>query len=84
MGRVLRRKGNVMAEGSGFGKLVLYVVLGVVGLIVAGWVLGAVIGALWNILVATLIIAAIVGVALLVLGATRRSVGGRNNRQLPR
>jgi uncharacterized membrane protein YeaQ/YmgE (transglycosylase-associated protein family) len=81
---VLRRKENVMADGGGFGKLVLYVVLGVVGLIVAGWVLGAVIGALWNILVATLIIAAIVGVALLVLGAARRSVGGRNNRQLPR
>jgi uncharacterized membrane protein YeaQ/YmgE (transglycosylase-associated protein family) len=74
-----------MAEGGNFGKLVLYVVLGVVGLIVAGWVLGAIIGALWNILVATLIIAAIVGVALLVIGATRRSVGGRGNRrQLPR
>jgi uncharacterized membrane protein YeaQ/YmgE (transglycosylase-associated protein family) len=73
-----------MAEGGNFGKLLLYVVLGVVGLIVAGWVLGAIIGALWNILVATLIIAAIAGVALLVIGATRRSVGGRNRRQLPR
>ena len=77
---------SVMAEGgTGFGKVVLYVVLGVVALIIVGNIIGAVIGALWNILIATLIIAAIAGVALLVIGAARRSVGGgRNRRQLPR
>jgi uncharacterized membrane protein YeaQ/YmgE (transglycosylase-associated protein family) len=75
-----------MAEqGGGFGKVVLWVVLGIVGIILAGWIVGQIIGALWNILVATLIIAAIGGVALLVIRAARRSVGGGSNRrQLPR
>ncbi|QSB13515.1 hypothetical protein JQS43_18215 [Natronosporangium hydrolyticum] len=75
-----------MTERSGgFGKIVLWVVIGVVGIIVAGQILGWIIGALWNILVATLIIAAIAGVSLLVIGAVRRSVGsGGDRRQLPR
>lgn len=75
-----------MAEqGGGFGKIVLWVVLGVVGIIVAGWILGAVIGALLKILFAVLIIGAIGGVALLVIRGVRRSVsGGGNRRQLPR
>lgn len=71
-----------MAQSGG--KVVLYVVLGVVAVIVAGNVIGWLLGALWNILVATLIVAAIAGVALLVIGAARRSVSGRNQRQLPR
>jgi len=75
-----------MAEqGGGFGKIVLWVVLGVVGIILVGNVIGWLIGALWNILVATLIIGAIVGVAYLVIKGVRRSVGGgRDRRQLPR
>jgi hypothetical protein len=72
-------------QGGGFGKVLLWVVLGIVGIIVVGWVVGALIGALFKILVAALIIAAIAGVAMLVIGAARRSLsGGRNRRQLPR
>lgn len=71
--------------GSGFGRLILWVVLGVVGIIVVGNIIGWIIGALWNLLIATLIIAAIAGVALLVIGAVRRSVSsGADRRQLPR
>jgi uncharacterized membrane protein len=73
-----------MAQGSGAGKIVLYVVIAIVAVMIVGNVIGWLIGALWNILIATLIIAAIAGVALLVVGAARRSVGGRNRRQLPR
>jgi hypothetical protein len=75
-----------MAEqSSGFGKVVLWVVLGIVGIIVVGQILGWILGALWNIFLATLVIAAIAGVSLLVIGAVRRSVsGGSHRRQLPR
>lgn len=75
-----------MAEqGSGFGKIVLWVVLGIVGIIVAGNIIGWLLGALWNLFVATLIIGAIGLVALLVIGAARRSLsGGKDRRQLPR
>lgn len=72
-------------QGGGFGKVVLWVVLGIVGIIVAGNVIGWLLGALWNILMATLIIGAIVGVTYLVIKGVRRSVGGGpNRRQLPR
>lgn len=75
-----------MAEqGSGFGKVVLWIVLGVVGIIVVGQIVGWLIGALWNLLVFTLIIGAIAGVALLVIAAARRSIsGGNDRRRLPR
>lgn len=75
-----------MAEqGGGFGKIVLWVVLGVVGIIAAGWLIGAIIGALLKILFAVLIIGAIAGVGLLLLRAARRSVsGGSDHRRLPR
>jgi hypothetical protein len=73
-----------MAQGSGAGKIVLYVVIAIVAVMILGNVVGWLIGALWNILIVTLLIAAIAGVALLVVGAARRSVGGRNRRQLPR
>lgn len=74
-----------MAQGGGFGRVVLWVVLGIVGLIVVGNVVGWLLGALWNILVATLIIGAIVGVGALVLAAVRRSISGGSNRpRLPR
>jgi hypothetical protein len=75
-----------MAEqGGGFGKIVLWVVLGVVGIILIGNVIGWLVGALLNILFATLIIGAIVGVTILVIRGVRRSVSGRGNRrQLPR
>jgi hypothetical protein len=75
-----------MAEQrGGFGKIVLWVVLGVVGIIVAGNIIGWIIGALWNILLATLIIGGIAVVGILVFRAARRSVtGGNGRRQLPR
>lgn len=72
-------------QGGGFGRVVLWVVLGVVGIIVAGQIVGWVLGALWNILLATLVIGAIAGVALLVVGAVKRSLsGGSDRRRLPR
>jgi len=72
-------------QGGGFGKVMLWVVLGIVGIIVAGWVVGALIGALLKILLAALIVAAIAGVAMVAIGALRRSVsGGNRRRQLPR
>ncbi|MPZ25717.1 MAG: hypothetical protein GEV12_04530 [Micromonosporaceae bacterium] len=67
-------------QGGGFGKVVLWVVLGIVGIIVAGNIIGWVLGALWNILLATLIIGAIGGVAFLLVRAARRSVSGGSNR----
>lgn len=74
-----------MAQGASAGKIVLYVVLGIAAILIVGNVIGWLIGALWNILIATLIIGAIVGVTLLVIGAARRSVGGHGNRpRLPR
>lgn len=72
-------------QGSGFGRVVLWVVLGIIGIIVAGQVLGWLLGALWNIFVATLIVGAIVGVGLLVVGVVKRSIsGGGDRRRLPR
>jgi predicted permease len=72
-------------QGGGFGKVVLWVVLGIVGIIVLGNIIGWLLGALWNILLATLIIGAIVGVSVLLVRAARRSVsGGGDHRQLPR
>lgn len=75
-----------MAEQrGGFGKIVLWVVLGVVGIIVVGNVIGWILGALWNILLATLIIGLIGGVGILLIRAARRSVtGGNDRRRLPR
>jgi hypothetical protein len=76
---------TMAGQGGGFGKIVLWVVLGIVGIVLVGNVVGWLIGALWNIFVATLIIAAIVAVGLLVVAAARRSVsGGKDRRQLPR
>lgn len=73
-----------MANGGGSGKIVLYLVLGVIGLVVAiqlvKWLLAAVISLVWY----ALVIGAVVGVAALVIRAARRSVGGRNRRELPR
>lgn len=74
-----------MAQGRGFGRVLLWVVLGVVGIIVVGNVVGWLLGALWNLLLATLIIGAIAGVALLVVRAARRSMSGGGDRsRLPR
>jgi hypothetical protein len=75
-----------MAEQrGGFGKVVLWVVLAVVGIIVAGNVIGWILGALWNILLATLIIGAIGLVGFVLVRAARRSVtGGNDRRRLPR
>jgi predicted permease len=83
-GEDLSREETAMAQGSSAGKVVLYVVLGIIVIVVAGNILGWLLGALWNILIATLIIAAIAGVAMLVIGAARRSVGGNERRRLPR
>lgn len=73
-----------MANGGGSGKIVLYLVLGVIGLVVTiqlvKWLLAAVISLVWY----ALVIGAVVGVAALVIRAARRSVGGRNRRELPR
>jgi hypothetical protein len=74
----------MMAQGGGFGRVLLWVVLGIVGLIVVGKVLGWLVGVLWNILVATLLIGAIVGVGALVFAAVRRSISGGNRPRLPR
>lgn len=68
-------------QGGGFGKIVLYVVLGVIGVFlgiqVIQWVLSW-IG--WAI-----IIGVTAGVAYLVVRGVRKSVGGGpNRRQLPR
>lgn len=72
-------------QGGGFGKIVLWVVLGVAGILLAGWLIGVLLGALLKILFATLIIGAIAGVALLMIRGVRRSVsGGENRRRLPR
>lgn len=78
------RRGAMMAQGGGFGRVLLWVVLGIVGLIVVGKVLGWLVGVLWNILVATLLIGAIVGVGALVFAAVRRSISGGNRPRLPR
>lgn len=73
-----------MAGGGGPGKVVLYVVLGVIGLVIGiqliQWLVGAVLTLLWY----ALVVGAIVGVAALVIRAARRSVGGGSRRQLPR
>lgn len=69
-------------QGPSMGKLILYVVLGVVGVVVGiqviGWLLGGVLQWL-------LITGAIVGVGYLAFKAGQRSVGGGSNRrQIPR
>lgn len=73
-----------MAGGGGSGKVVLYVVLGVIGLVIGiqliQWLVGAVLTLLWY----ALVVGAIVGVAALVIRAARRSVSGGSRRQLPR
>lgn len=73
-----------MASGGGSGKVVLYVVLGVVGLVVGiqllQWLVSAVMTLLWY----ALVVGAVVGVAALVFRAARRSIGGTDRRQLPR
>ncbi len=71
-----------MAEGgTGFGKAVLYVVLGVLAVVVGVQVIQWFFGILGYLI----IIAAVIGVGYLVYRAGQRSVGGgRNRRQLPR
>jgi len=74
-----------MAQGGGgSGRFVLYAVLGVVGVLLAlkllGWIAGALLSLLWY----ALIIGAVVGGIALVVGASRRRLGRRDQRQLPR
>lgn len=73
-----------MAGNGGSGKVVLYVVLGIIGVVLAvqlvQWLVGVVLSLVWYALVA----GAVIGVAALVIRAARRSVGGRDRRQLPR
>lgn len=71
-------------NGSGFGKILLWVVLAVVGVILVGNLIGWLIGALWNLFVATLLIAGIAVVAIVAVGAVRRSLSRGGRRQLPR
>lgn len=73
-----------MANGGGFGRLLLYAVLGLVVLIVAGKIAGMLLGALWNLLLFTLVAGAIVGVTLMVVRAVRRPIGGGGRPRLPR
>ena len=73
-----------MAGGGGSGKIVLYVVLGIIAVVLGiqliQWLVGAVLTLLWY----ALVIGAIVGVAALIIRAARRSVSGNSRRQLPR
>ena len=71
-----------MAEGgTGFGKVVLYVVLGVLAVVVGVQVIQWFFGILGYLI----IVAAVIGVGYLVYRAGQRSVGGGRNRgQLPR
>lgn len=74
-----------MAEqGKGVGRVVLWVVLGVVGLIVLGNIAWWLVSKLVGVLVLTLVVGAIAGVTFLVIRAARRTIsGGRDRRQLP-
>jgi hypothetical protein len=73
-----------MAQGGGAGKVLLYVVLGVIAVVLGIQILTWLVGALLTAVYWGLIIGAVVAVTMLVIRAARRSVGGRNNRQLPR
>lgn len=67
-------------QGVGFGKVVLYIALGVlavvIGINVIQWIFG-IFGWL-------LIFGGMVGIGYLLFRAGQRSVGGNNRRQLPR
>lgn len=73
-----------MTQGSGAGKVVLYAVLGIIGVVVGIQVLQWLVGAILTLVWYALVVAVVVGVAMLVVRAARRSVGGSNRRQLPR
>lgn len=73
-----------MAQGSGAGKFVLYLVLGIVGVVIGIQVLQWLFGALLSLVWLALVTAVIVGVTMLVIRAARRSVGGNDRRRLPR
>jgi len=68
--------GQVEKRSSGGLKLVdgvALVVVGVIGVIVAFWILGAIAGFLWGLVKVVILIAAIVGVVYLLVGRRRRS-----------
>lgn len=72
-----------MAQGQGVsaGKVVLYVVLGIIAVVIGIQLIQWVFSALWWLLVA----GAVVGIGYMLYRAGQRSVGGgRNRRQLPR
>lgn len=73
-----------MAQGGGAGKVLLYVVLGVIAVVLGVQILAWLVDALLTAIFWALAIGAVVAVTMLVIRAARRSVGGRNNRQLPR
>jgi pheromone shutdown protein TraB len=75
-------QGDVMAQGQGvgFGKVVLYIVLGVLAVVIGVQVIQWFFGILGWIL----IIGGVAAVGYLLFRAGQRSVGGNNRRQLPR
>lgn len=73
-----------MEQRGGFGRFVLYVVLGVVGVVIGIWLLGQVISFLLSLVWYAVIIGAIVGVTMLVIRAARRSLSGGSRPRLPR
>lgn len=73
-----------MAGNGGSGKILLYVVLGVIGVVVGIQILQWLVGAILTALYWALVIGAVVAVTMLVVRAARRSVGGNDRRRLHR
>lgn len=68
-------------QGVGFGRVILYVVLGILAVVIGVQLIQWFFGIVGWLLIA----GAVVGVGYLLFRAGRRSVGGRSNRrQLPR
>lgn len=66
--------GEVQRKGSGalrFADAVVLVAVGVVGAVVAFWLLGAVVGAIWMLVKILVLVAVVVGVIWLLVGRRR-------------
>jgi hypothetical protein len=68
--------GQVEKRGGGGLKLVdgvALVVVGVIGVVVAFWILGAIAGFLWGLVKVVVLVAIVVGVVYLLVGRRRRT-----------